>query len=324
MPRSNRPSKKSSTNTNTHKRNPSNPAIVYTKRTSVLDSDGWTHVVDTPRSQTRRARAATLTKAANGELHAGDFEIDGVAYVSRTREEMEKEVKFWERNWETEAEGQRVRLVKILEGGDGVVKETVPKVQNESEEDKVLEGENEKRVLEGEKMENVEVGQTASTDAQEITENIPEIGEAKPIVAQIPSPESIKDDAQDTAAEKQESKEEEPTLVVDSPQVAEAEAATSELSPAPATNEAPAVETMTSESSLTPPTNTTAAAPPSSPRQKVDNIVVLGLGSLQSARREGRRATLAQLAALKTIVETFCKPTSLHPRSLYIMALHMD
>ena len=39
-------------------------------------------------------------------------------------------------------------------------------------------------------------------------------------------------------------------------------------------------------------------------RIKVDNVVVLGLGSLQSARREGRRASATQLAALQTITKT--------------------
>jgi hypothetical protein len=38
-------------------------------------------------------------------------------------------------------------------------------------------------------------------------------------------------------------------------------------------------------------------------RWKVDNVVVLGLGSLQSARREGRRSSYTQLAALRTMVE---------------------
>jgi hypothetical protein len=38
-------------------------------------------------------------------------------------------------------------------------------------------------------------------------------------------------------------------------------------------------------------------------KRRVDNVVVLGLGSLQSARREGRRASYTQLAALRTILE---------------------
>lgn len=37
--------------------------------------------------------------------------------------------------------------------------------------------------------------------------------------------------------------------------------------------------------------------------KKVENVIVLGLGSLQSARREGRRASYTQLAALRTVVE---------------------
>lgn len=36
--------------------------------------------------------------------------------------------------------------------------------------------------------------------------------------------------------------------------------------------------------------------------EKIANVVVLGLGSLQSSRREGRRASATQLAALQTIV----------------------
>lgn len=38
-------------------------------------------------------------------------------------------------------------------------------------------------------------------------------------------------------------------------------------------------------------------------RKKVSNVVVLGLGSLQSARREGRRASYTQLAAVRTMME---------------------
>jgi hypothetical protein len=39
-------------------------------------------------------------------------------------------------------------------------------------------------------------------------------------------------------------------------------------------------------------------------RGKVGGVVCLGLGSLQSARREGRRASWTQLVALRTIMET--------------------
>ncbi|PVH84652.1 hypothetical protein DL98DRAFT_584205 [Cadophora sp. DSE1049] len=37
--------------------------------------------------------------------------------------------------------------------------------------------------------------------------------------------------------------------------------------------------------------------------RKIESVVVLGLGSLQSARREGRRSSATQLAALQTIVD---------------------
>lgn len=37
-------------------------------------------------------------------------------------------------------------------------------------------------------------------------------------------------------------------------------------------------------------------------KKKINNIVCLGLGSLQSARREGRRASFMQLAALRTLI----------------------
>lgn len=42
-------------------------------------------------------------------------------------------------------------------------------------------------------------------------------------------------------------------------------------------------------------------------RVRVGDVVCLGLGSLQSARREGRRASFTQLAALRTIMELLGK-----------------
>ena len=38
-------------------------------------------------------------------------------------------------------------------------------------------------------------------------------------------------------------------------------------------------------------------------RLTAGDVVCLGLGSMQSARREGRRASFIQLAALRTIME---------------------
>jgi hypothetical protein len=40
---------------------------------------------------------------------------------------------------------------------------------------------------------------------------------------------------------------------------------------------------------------------------EIKNVVCLGLGSLQSARREGRRASYTQLVALQSIIGTFSK-----------------
>lgn len=53
-------------------------------------------------------------------------------------------------------------------------------------------------------------------------------------------------------------------------------------------------------------------------RKNVENVIVLGLGSLQSARREGRRASYTQLAALRTMVEVL----GMCPRT--IKSLHAD
>lgn len=47
-------------------------------------------------------------------------------------------------------------------------------------------------------------------------------------------------------------------------------------------------------------------------KRRVDNAVVLGLGSLQSARREGRRASYTQLAALRTMVEALGMLPQMH------------
>jgi len=50
-------------------------------------------------------------------------------------------------------------------------------------------------------------------------------------------------------------------------------------------------------------------------RSKIDSVVCLGLGSLQNARREGRRASFTQLAALKTIISSM----GMFPQPHYIM-----
>lgn len=46
-------------------------------------------------------------------------------------------------------------------------------------------------------------------------------------------------------------------------------------------------------------------------RRKIGNVVFLGMGSLQNSRREGRRASAAQLAALQTLETIFSGGTKL-------------
>jgi hypothetical protein len=69
--------------------------VVHTKRKEVLDEEGWVHVVDTPRT-----RSSTVSKGTN--LHAGDFEVNGVQYVNRTLEEMRDELAYWKKAWESD------------------------------------------------------------------------------------------------------------------------------------------------------------------------------------------------------------------------------
>jgi hypothetical protein len=95
MPHTNR---KKKTVGSTPKREDKNPSIIHTKRKEVEDEEGWTHIVDTPRTRTR---SSTLKKGGNGTiLHGGDFEIDGVSYVNRTLEELQAEYAYWQKAWE--------------------------------------------------------------------------------------------------------------------------------------------------------------------------------------------------------------------------------
>ncbi|KAE8454680.1 hypothetical protein EG329_000303 [Mollisiaceae sp. DMI_Dod_QoI] len=68
------------------------PAIVHTKRRQVEDSDGWTHIVDTPK--------ATKPAPKIPAFHGGDFEINGVSYINRSLEEMKDDFAHWKKAWE--------------------------------------------------------------------------------------------------------------------------------------------------------------------------------------------------------------------------------
>ncbi|CZR63137.1 uncharacterized protein PAC_13034 [Phialocephala subalpina] len=66
--------------------------LVHTKRRQVEDTDGWTHIIDTPKTK----KATPKTPA----FHGGDFEIGGVSYVNRTLEEIKDEFEHFKRAWE--------------------------------------------------------------------------------------------------------------------------------------------------------------------------------------------------------------------------------
>lgn len=51
-------------------------------------------------------------------------------------------------------------------------------------------------------------------------------------------------------------------------------------------------------------------------KEKIKNVVVLGLGSLQNARGEGRKASFTQLVALESILENLGKTSLLFRSSL--------
>ncbi len=62
----------------------------------MVDEEGWTHVVDAPSG---KAKNAGLKK---GQLmmHGGDFESNGVSYITRTLEEVKTEFEYWKKVWE--------------------------------------------------------------------------------------------------------------------------------------------------------------------------------------------------------------------------------
>ncbi|TVY43639.1 hypothetical protein LSUB1_G000997 [Lachnellula subtilissima] len=113
MPHTNRKKKSSPTTVPGEKRK---KTVVHTKRTEVLDEEGWVHVVDTPRT-----RRSTVSKDAKS-LHAGDFEVDGVQYINRTLEEMREEFTYWKKSWETDNASAELKKALEGKGGSGVKK----------------------------------------------------------------------------------------------------------------------------------------------------------------------------------------------------------
>ncbi|KAH8821914.1 hypothetical protein F5884DRAFT_106048 [Xylogone sp. PMI_703] len=74
------------------------PRYLPTKRQEILDADGWTHVVESPRTRPR----ATATKGNDNQqpLHGGDFTLNGVSYINRTLEEMKEDHDYYQKQWE--------------------------------------------------------------------------------------------------------------------------------------------------------------------------------------------------------------------------------
>lgn len=90
------------------------PLIVHTKRKEVEDEEGWTHIIDTPRT-----RSATLkSKSKAPALHGGDFEINGVSYINRTLEELKADYEYWRKAWE-ESDAHKDLVEKIEVGKEG-------------------------------------------------------------------------------------------------------------------------------------------------------------------------------------------------------------
>ncbi|KAH8660969.1 hypothetical protein BGZ60DRAFT_471785 [Tricladium varicosporioides] len=79
--------------------------VVHTKRSEVVDDSGWTHVVDTPRT-----RRGTVSKNTNLQ-HAGDFEVNGVAFVNRTLPEIKEECQYWRNNWNKSDASTKLRTI---------------------------------------------------------------------------------------------------------------------------------------------------------------------------------------------------------------------
>jgi hypothetical protein len=112
MPHTNR--KKKSAGSAPKQNEERKPVIVHTKRKEVEDGDGWTHIVDTPRT-----RSSTLkSKSKSPLLHGGDFEINGVSYINRTLEELKADYEYWKKGWE-ESDACKELTEKINTGKEG-------------------------------------------------------------------------------------------------------------------------------------------------------------------------------------------------------------
>ncbi len=122
MPHTNRKKKTGAAKTSTN----SKPAVVHTKRTEILDDEGWTHIIDTPRSRTRSSAAANNDTDAKPQLQSGDFERNGVWYINRTLDDVKKEFEYWKKGWDgSDAAKTLVELLASGAGGKRIVQDVV-------------------------------------------------------------------------------------------------------------------------------------------------------------------------------------------------------
>lgn len=80
--------------------------VVHTKRQQIEDEEGWTHVVE---SSTR-----TRIVSEKEKWLVGDFQRDGVSYVTKTMEEMRKDLGFYTKLWEEDGACSQLKG-KLLE-----------------------------------------------------------------------------------------------------------------------------------------------------------------------------------------------------------------
>ncbi|QSZ35617.1 hypothetical protein DSL72_008487 [Monilinia vaccinii-corymbosi] len=71
-----------------------------TRRKQVEDAEGWTHVV---------GGGKKVGGGGESWTHAGDFMINGAAYIERTVEEMREDLEFYGRKWEGSEAAKELR-----------------------------------------------------------------------------------------------------------------------------------------------------------------------------------------------------------------------
>lgn len=78
-----------------------------------MDEEGWTHVID----RAQRAPKIQNKNAANSLSRTGDYEVDGVPYIKRNLDEVQREYIYWQKQWDESSACTELRnkLVSIIE-----------------------------------------------------------------------------------------------------------------------------------------------------------------------------------------------------------------